>query len=135
MTTVAPLPTTPISEGPTTTRAPRVGAPPIAPQPDVFIPPPPAPVTGSITISPASSSAPIFLLPVLSWNTLNAASVQVTGPGFSSSQPSGSASVCPGTPTVPGECMAPNGSYTYTVRATDTSGALVFERSVTFTVG
>jgi hypothetical protein len=31
--------------------------------------------------------------------------------------------------------MAPNGSYTYTVRATDTAGALVFERSVTFTVG
>jgi RNA polymerase sigma factor (sigma-70 family) len=136
-TTTPPLPTTPISEGPATTRAPRVAAPPAPPQPEVLLPPPPPPppVTGGISISPAASSSPIFLNPVLSWNTVNAVSVQVSGPGISSSQPNGSAPVCPGTPTIPAECMAPNGSYTYTVRATDTAGALVFERSVTFTVG
>jgi RNA polymerase sigma factor (sigma-70 family) len=133
-TTVAPtLPTTPIAEGPSATGAPRVVAPPVLPpeQP----PPPPPPVSGGISINPMSSAGSIFPRPTLSWNTTNAVSVQVSGPsGFSSTQANGSASVCPGSPLGP-DCNAANGSYTYTVRATDTTGAVVFERSVTFTVG
>ena len=134
-TTVPPtLPTTPISEGPSTTGTPRVVAPPVLPPAPPDLPPPAPPVSGSISISPSSSSSMVFPLPVLSWSTTNALSVEVSGPGFSSTQANGSAPVCPGSPLGP-DCNAPNGSYTYTVRATDTTGAVVFERSATFTVG
>jgi hypothetical protein len=92
-------------------------------------------VTGGISINPGSSSSSVFPLPTLSWNTVNALSVQVTGPGgFSSTQPSGSASVCPGSPLGP-DCNAPPGSYTYTLQATDATGAVALVRTVTFTVG
>ena len=97
-------------------------------------PPPPLPVSGSISISPSGFSSSVFPRPVLTWSTTNAVTVQVSGPGFSSSQASGSASVCPGSALGP-DCQAGPGSYTYTVRATDSTGAVVFERSTTFTVG
>jgi hypothetical protein len=73
--------------------------------------------------------------PTLSWSVANAASVQVSGPGFSSSASSGSASVCPGTPAG-AACVGTSGSSaTYTVRGLDPSGVIVFESSATFTVG
>jgi RNA polymerase sigma factor (sigma-70 family) len=120
-------------EGSIPTSAPRVVTPP--PAPELPPPPPPLPVTGSISIGPSSSSGSVFLRPTLSWSTADAVSVEVSGPGgFSSTQPNGSASVCPGSPLGP-DCNAPPGSYTYTLRATDSSGAVVLVRTATFTVG
>ncbi len=132
-TTIAPPATTPISEGPATTGAPRVVAPPALP-PEPPPPPPPAPVSGSISIAPGSSTVSTFPPPTLTWSTTNAVTVQVSGPGLSSTQAAGSVPVCPGSPAGP-FCTAVPGSYTYTVRATDSTGAVVFERSATFTVG
>ncbi len=125
--TVPVLPVTP--PGPVTkpTTRPRAVTPPL---------PPPAPaVAGTISISPSGSSGSTFVPPVLSWSVTNAATVQVSGPGFASAATSGSASVCPGTPSG-SVCVASTpGPKTYTVRGFDAGGNVVFESSTTFTVG
>ena len=89
----------------------------------------PTSVSGSISIDPSAASSIVFPRPTLSWHIEHASSVQVTGRpgGFSSPLASGSDSVCPGNAVGP-DCTTPAGTYSYTVRATDATGSVVFDR-------
>jgi hypothetical protein len=75
--------------------------------------------------------------PLLSWTSEHAATVEVVGPGVSSSGLKGSAVVCP-TTTDPGwtTCLAdPPDRYTYTATARDAQGVVVATATATLTVG
>jgi len=123
--------TTTTAPAPTTTAAPVV----IPPAPTVItVPPPPAPppITATISIAPPTAANSTFPRPTLTWSTQNASAVEVFGPNFSSSAPSGSATVCPGSPVGP-VCTAPPGPYAYTIRARDAEGNVVAEQTVIFT--
>jgi hypothetical protein len=74
--------------------------------------------------------------PVLSWSTDGPfASVEVSGPGFSSTAPSGSTPVCPtaSSPTW-SLCVAQPGPSTYSVVARAADGAVLATMSATLTV-
>ncbi len=78
------------------------------------------PVSGSITASPASASAPGST--TISWSTSNATAVSVIGNGVNSSASSGSQDVS----------GLPAGTYTYTLTAQGSGGPVT--QSATFTV-
>ncbi len=94
-TTAASVPTSPIQPGPAGGRVEAPG--PATPPP----PPPPAPpvVTATLLVTPSSKQSPYPNdggAPVVQWSTSGGASVTVSGPGFSSSAPSGSSPrLCP----------------------------------------
>lgn len=93
-------------------------------------------VTGSIDMAPASLSSPYDFpsgAPTLDWETAGAASVQVSGPGVSSTATSGSQPVCPGL-ELRGECSAASGVYTYELVARNASGTVVLDRTTTLTI-
>ncbi len=127
-TTAPPTSTSPIAPGPS---APPVAAP--APDPPPF---PPA-VTAQLSVTPASKQSPYpndGSAPVVQWSSSGGASVSVSGPGFSSSAPSGtSPRLCPTAGASWSVCSAA-GSYTYTLTVRDGNGAVVAERSATLTV-
>jgi RNA polymerase sigma factor (sigma-70 family) len=97
-------------------------------------PPPPPPVTADLALSPTTMPDvyPMFSAPVLTWSTGGGGAVQVSGPGMSSSAPSGSAPLCPGSSG--SMCTAAPGSYTYTLVVWDGNGQIAAERSVTLTI-
>jgi len=93
-------------------------------------PPPPAP-TGSLTVSPSHlPPTPSAGGATLSWTTANATTVSVTGSGVSSSAPSGSQTVCPGSSG--SVCFPQPGTYTYVLTATGPGGTI--QRTATLTV-
>jgi hypothetical protein len=76
-----------------------------------------------------------FALPVVSWQTANGPTVEVSGPGLAgSSSATGSVPVCPGSPAG-AFCTALPGTYTYVLQVRDGDGAVVVQRSASFTVG
>jgi len=94
-------------------------------------PPPPVPAapTASIRASPSTVPPTPGAPPVtVSWSS-SGGTATVSGPGLSSSSPSGSQVVCPN----PGWCFGGSGSYTYTVIVTGPGGTT--QDSVTVTVG
>ena len=108
--------------------------------------PPPAPEDPSVVTVPPAPAAPEASLTagpsrvgtvhpngqvVVSWSSSGATAVSVSGPGLSSSTPSGSQGVCPGT-VVSSVCRAPAGSYTYRLTVTGPGGTV--ERTATVTV-
>lgn len=105
--------------------------------------PPPPPPTVSLTLSP--SSRPLSYVapfPLLTWSTANVASVRVESsrPGgpvsVLSDQLAGEARVCPGTSTVPTECLAaPPGRVDYVLRGFDGGGVEVVTRTVSLAIG
>jgi RNA polymerase sigma factor (sigma-70 family) len=128
-TTTAPAaPTSPILPG--TTERPVVAPPPVTD------PPPPA-VTANLSVVPGSKQSPYpndGAAPVVQWSTSGGASVSVSGPGFSSSAPSGtSPRLCPTAGASWSVCSAA-GSYTYTLTVRDPNGAVVAQRNATLTV-
>jgi RNA polymerase sigma factor (sigma-70 family) len=137
--TAAPLPPTELVAPPSTVMpraatSPDEAAPPAAPP--LPPPPPPAPVaTGSISVAPSGSMSSTFALPVVSWQTANGPTVEVSGPGLAgSSSATGSVPVCPGSPAG-AFCTALPGTYTYVLQVRDGDGAVVVQRSASFTVG
>jgi hypothetical protein len=75
--------------------------------------------------------------PTLSWNVNSnePVTVTITGPGLSSTDLSGGPrAVCPGTIDGGGVCTAPNGVYSYVMKATDSHGRIFFTKTVQFTV-
>lgn len=139
-TTTPPSTTTPRATSPAAapTSEPAIVAPPIT------VAPPTPPTTAaptvqvSITVSPAS--APMAYLrpsaPVLTWSTTGpATSVEVSGPGFASSDAAGSSPVCP-TASVPSWsfCTGPAGSSTYTVVARGAGGEVLASWSAMLTI-
>jgi hypothetical protein len=145
-TTVAPT---------TSTTAPPATSPALAPttEPAVVAPgtsvappltPPPSPTTPAPTvqviIAVSPSSAPMTYLrpsaPVLTWSTDGpAASVEVSGPGLSSTDPAGSTPVCPTSSAAAWSfCTAPAGSYTYTIVARGPGGEVLATSSATLTI-
>jgi RNA polymerase sigma factor (sigma-70 family) len=131
--TSAPVPTSPIQPGPGGGRVEAPG--PAGPPP----PPPPAPVvTATLSVSPSSKQSPYpndGAAPVVQWSTSGGASVTVSGPGFSSSAPSGSSPrLCPTASGAAWSVCSAAGSYPYTLTVRDASGAVVSQRSATLTV-
>jgi RNA polymerase sigma factor (sigma-70 family) len=110
--------------------------PPVVPPPPP--PPPPAAPTASVSVSPSSRPAtiPASQRAVVSWSSANGSSVQVSGPGLSSSSASGSQAVCPGSTFTAADgtvyCTAPPGSYSYTITVTGPGGSV--QRTATLTV-
>ena len=143
-TTTAPEITITIEPDPTDPATPpNEGTPPVAvPDPGPTNPggpppqqpppaPPPAAPTGSLTVSPSHlPPTPSAGGATLSWTTANANSVSVTGSGVSSSAPSGSQTVCPGSSG--STCFPQPGTYTYVLTATGPGGTI--QRTATLTV-
>jgi hypothetical protein len=72
---------------------------------------------------------------VVQWSTSGGASVSISGPGFSSSAPSGSSPrLCPTASGAAWSVCSSGGSYPYTLIVRDRSGAVVAQRSATLTV-
>ena len=129
-------PTAPDSTDPVVTPDPGSGdPPPVVPPPP---PPPPAAPSGSVSVAPATRppTVPTAAEAVVSWTSANGTSVSITGPGLSSSSASGSQRVCPGSVITDAAgntfCVAPAGTYTYTLTVTGPGGSV--QRSATLTV-
>lgn len=129
----------------TVTTAPPVNAAPPPPEPDIApdpgspAPQPPAPAApASVTASVAPSSVPdVYPMtpgsaPTVTWSVSGATSVSASGPGLSSTSPSGSQLVCPGTINS-SLCQATPGTYSYTVTGTNAAGQTT-QRTVSLTV-
>jgi RNA polymerase sigma factor (sigma-70 family) len=101
-------------------------------------PPPPAAPTGAVSVSPSTRppTVPTAAEAVVSWTSSNGTSVSISGPGLSSGAASGSQRVCPGTVVTDAAgntyCVAPVGTYTYTLTVTGPGGSV--QRSATLTV-
>jgi RNA polymerase sigma factor (sigma-70 family) len=138
VTTTVPSPPTTSAPAPAT--EPAVGAPAPTVAPPVIVPPTPTTQPVHVTLTLQPSSAPMTYLrpaaPVLTWSTDGpAASVEVTGPGFSSTSSAGSSPVCPTTSAAAWSfCTAPAGTYTYTLVARAGDGTVAATSSVTLTV-
>jgi RNA polymerase sigma factor (sigma-70 family) len=138
--TSAPVPNSPIQPGPTggPVQGPGPATPPPPPPPQPPPPPPPV-VSATVSVSPGSKQSPYpndGSAPVVQWSTSGGASVTVSGPGFSSSAPSGaSPRLCPTASGAAWSVCSAAGSYTYTLTVRDGSGAVVAQRSATLTVG
>jgi len=102
----------------------------VSEDPVVVTPPPPAPTEGSLAASP-SRVTPVHPngQVVVSWSTVGATSVSVSGPGLASSATSGRQGVCPGV-VVSSVCRAPAGTYTYRLTATGPGGTVERTASV-----
>ena len=134
-TSVAPAPTSPVQPGPSGGGAQGPGpADPPPPPP----PPPPPMVSATLSVSPSAKQSPYpndGSAPVVQWSTSGGASVTVSGPGFSSSAPSGaSPRLCPTASGASWSVCSGAGSYTYTLTVRDGSGAAVAQRSATLTI-
>jgi hypothetical protein len=73
---------------------------------------------------------------VLNWNIVanKPVTVTISGPnGFSSSDLSGSSTVCP-VDVVAGKCPAPPGAYAFVLKATDHLGRLVYSKTIQLNV-
>ena len=137
-----PAPTTrpPIPIAPSATTVQELVAPPVetpAPPPTPPPTPPPA-VTVQIAVAPASASATYLRpsAPVLRWSTNGApGSLEVSGPGMSSVDVTGSTVVCPtaSTPTW-SVCVNPAGTVTYVITARAADGSLLATASATLTI-
>ncbi len=126
-TTTTPTTTTVVVVAPPSTRA---------PEPPTTIPPT-APVTASLTLSRTSIPRPWTMVegtaPRITWSSANATSVTVSGPGFTSTAPSGSSLICP-TGSSTSVCNPAPGTYQYTLDARDGSGTVVITRQVILVV-
>jgi RNA polymerase sigma factor (sigma-70 family) len=128
--------TAPDATDPVATPDPGSGdPPPVVPPPP---PPPPAAPSGSVSVSPPSRppTVPASAETVVSWTSANGTSVSISGPGLSSGAASGSQRVCPGSVITAADgttyCVAPAGTYTYTLTVTGPGGTV--QRSATLTV-
>jgi RNA polymerase sigma factor (sigma-70 family) len=132
-TSAAPVPTSPIQPGPTSGGLQNPG--PATPPPP---PPPPPAVSATLSVSPSSKQSPYpndGSAPVVQWSTSGGAGVTLSGPGFSSSAPSGaSPRLCPTASGTAWSVCSAAGSYTYTLTVRDGGGAVVAQRSATLTV-
>lgn len=62
--------------------------------------------------------------PVLAWSVVGASSVEVSGPGIASTDPTGRVVVCPG-PSRRDKCRPDRGTHMYVLTATDATGRVV----------
>jgi hypothetical protein len=128
--------TAPDTNDPVVTPDPGSGDPPPATPPPP--PPPPAAPSGSVSVAPSSRppTVPTAAEAVVSWSSANGTSVSISGPGLSSGSASGSQRVCPGSVITAADgntyCVAPAGTYTYTLTVTGPGGTV--QRSATLTV-
>jgi RNA polymerase sigma factor (sigma-70 family) len=93
-------------------------------------------VTASLTMSPSTVARPWTVArgaPRLVWTTEHAATVAVSGPGFSASAPDGSSAICP-TGSSSSVCNPAPGTYRYRLVARDSSGEVVATREVLLVV-
>jgi hypothetical protein len=137
-------PSSSVADTPIETPPPASIEPPTS-DPSPTTPPPPPPPALMIDVRLSGSPAPLSYVmdedaPHLDWRVVGAASVRVEGraqnqPAVLSEQPGGDVVLCPGIATPPTCGGAPPGSYTYTVRAFDESGAEVGRRSVVLIIG
>lgn len=128
--TTLPLAAPTDTTAPPVTTTPEVAPPPVTDPPPP--PPPPAPPDGSLTMA-RSSQPPLYLMssgPVLSWQTANAESVSVVGPGVNASGLTGSVAVCPTVVNAQNECVVSFGTYTYTLTATGADGQTITRQAV-----
>ncbi|MSO18563.1 MAG: sigma-70 family RNA polymerase sigma factor [Acidimicrobiia bacterium] len=96
----------------------------------------PAPVetgTAGISISPGSAICCSFVSPTVTWSSSGGARVEVLGANLSSSFPSGSTEICPGS-TATGKCVAGSGLFVYRVTVYGTSDQVLAESTVAFSV-
>ena len=97
----------------------------------------PAPMetgTASISISPGSAICCSFVSPTITWSSSGGARVEVLGANLSSSFPSGSTEICPGS-TATGKCVvAGPSSFVYRVTVYGTSDQVLAESTVVFSV-
>jgi RNA polymerase sigma factor (sigma-70 family) len=130
-TTGGPAPTTPIVPGPS--RGSVTGPGPAPPAP-----PAPSPVTATLSVVPSAKQSPYpndSAAPVVQWSTSGGASVTVSGPGFSSSAPSGtSPRLCPTSSAAVWSVCSAVGSYSYTLVVRDGGGVVVAQRTATLTI-
>ena len=90
--------------------------------------------TASISISPGSAICCSFVSPTVTWSSSGGARVEVLGANLSSSFPSGSTEVCPGS-TATGKCeVAGSSSFVYRVTVYGTSDQVLAESTVAFSV-
>ena len=90
--------------------------------------------TASIAISPGSAICCSFVSPTITWSGTGGARVEVLGANLSSSFPSGSTEVCPGS-TATGKCVvAGPSSFVYRVTVYGSSDQVLAESTVAFSV-